>query len=194
MIELNIRDDKIVCLVDTGSSTSLLNENVLPHYKRIPLKTPLKFKSLNSKTEINYEVITDLPEEFKRNATMSWKLTSFEGKNFDAILGQNILKPLNAIIDMEKENITINNCTIEFLKEFPYSLDEINQLEIINLDKITTDHLYNNLNLEEKSALNIILNEGQQLTNTNIIQHEIKTITDKAIYTKIYRYPQIHEN
>ena len=34
--------------------------------------------------------------------------------------------------------------------------------------------------------------EGQYLTNS-IIEHEIKTVSDRPIYSKIYRYPQIHD-
>lgn len=37
-----------------------------------------------------------------------------------------------------------------------------------------------------------IFTEGQILGNTNVIQHEIRT-TDNPIYTRMYRYPHIHE-
>lgn len=156
---------------------------------------------MNGRTFITQEIVTELPKEFGENATMTWKLTSFKEKQFDAILGQNILKPLGAIVDMENENLVINRQIIEFLKICPYFEYEIHQLETLNIDKVVLQNLYNGLNTEECSALDKILNlyedlifiEGQILGNTDLIKHEINTVNDRPIYTKMYRYPHIHE-
>ncbi|EAL58294.1 pol protein, partial [Wolbachia endosymbiont of Drosophila ananassae] len=131
---------------------------------------------------------------------MSWKLAIFNNKSFDAIIGQNILKPLNAVIDFYHNTITINNNIIQFQNSSPYS-DEVNQIEPIKIDDKIQKILFNNLNQEENNALNKILSkfktliflEGQCLSNTNIIEHQIKTVMDKPVYCKIYRYPQVHE-
>lgn len=149
-------------------------------YERLPLKNTISFTSSNGRSNIDTEIITNLPMEFCENATMSWKLTLFSGRKFDAILGQNIL---------------------EFVKTMPYNEHEIHQLESLNINRNVLDNIYNDLNTEEKLSLDnilktyedLIFTEGQILDNTNIIEHEIRTITEKPIYTKMYRYPHIHE-
>lgn len=135
------------------------------------------------------------------DADMIWKLTKFHGKCFDAIIGQNLLKPLGAVIDMENEILIINNSEIKFLNSPPYKFDETHQLEITDIDGTNFKNLSKSLNFEEKNHLNVLLKsykdlffkEGDQLTSTSEIQHQIVTTTDKPIYSKIYRYPQIHE-
>lgn len=59
----------------------------------------------------------------------------------------------------------------------------------------------NHLNSEERKALievcreyeDIFFQDGQQLTFTNEIKHQIKTSDEIPIYTKSYRYPYIHK-
>lgn len=150
---------------------------------------------------VSHEIITELPNEFNEYATMSWKLTSFKGKKFNAILGQNVLKPLGAIINLENDTMKINGNIIDFIKTCPYRIDEIHQLDEIGINENVLKSLYSGLNREEQSSLEHILNsyedlifvEGQILGNTNMIEHEIRTIDDRPVYTKMYRYPHIHE-
>ncbi|XP_055389331.1 probable cyclin-dependent serine/threonine-protein kinase DDB_G0292550 [Condylostylus longicornis] len=58
---------------------------------------------------IKYEITTKVPDEFNENSTMSWKVMDLSNKNFDALLGQNILKPIGANINLSKERLEINN-------------------------------------------------------------------------------------
>lgn len=188
-------------MIDTGSTTSILDEEKLQKYIRVPLRNSIQFTSLNGSTNITHEIITDLPIEFGEDATMSWKLTKFVNKDFEAIIGQNILKPLGAIIDMEYETLTVNGRVIDFVQTCPYYVDRIYQLETLNLSDNILDHLFHDLNGEESLAVEKILNsyndlvfrDGEFLGNTDIVQHEIKTTTDRPIYAKMYRYPHIYE-
>lgn len=43
------------------------------------------------------------------------------------------------------------------------------------------------------SFKDLFYKEGDKLSATHEIKHEIITSTDRAVYSKIYRYPQIHE-
>ena len=199
MIECSIGNIKIKCLIDTGSSTSLMDENKLKTYKRESLLNPLTFNSLNSKILIKNEITTELPREFSEESNMIWKLTCFKNKNFDAIIGMNILKPLNAKIDFLNDTIIINKQTIPFLNKCPFEYENIHILNISDQDDI--NKLSDDLNLEEKFHLNQILNkyeslffrEGDELSCTDAIKHEIITNSNRPIYSKIYRYPQCHE-
>lgn len=201
MIEITIGNDKLCCLVDTGSSTTLLDESKLPQYKRRTLKHPLKFNTLNTNTLVNKEIITNLPCEFQEDAYMCWKLTKFHNKLFDGIIGQNLLKPLGAIVDMKNDVVIINNNEIRFKNSCPYKSEEIHQLDITELDENIKNELHKNLNAEEgnhlrsllKSYSDLFFKEGETLSCTNEIEHEIVTTISKPIYSKIYRYPRVHE-
>jgi len=70
----------------------MLDRNKVLQYPQRTLCHPISFSSLYSKSLITQEIITDLPLEFKEDATMSWKSTTFNNKSFNAIIGQNILK------------------------------------------------------------------------------------------------------
>ncbi len=133
---------------------------------------------------------------------MSWKLTDFKAKNFEEIIGNNILTPLKAHISIEDEYLEINNIRTKFVGTCPFNINEVHALETINTD----EELYKKLiredtNSEEAEHLKTIISknsdlffqDGQKLSHSHTIQYEIVTTTDKPIYSEIYRYPQIHE-
>lgn len=79
--------------------------------------------------------------------------------------------------------------------------EEIRVMEPIKKKNIADSIDLSHLNNEEKDGILKILDtfadvfykEGDKLTATDIVVHEINTKTDKALYSKIYRYPQVHE-
>lgn len=133
---------------------------------------------------------------------MSWKLTPFVNKHFDGLIGQNLLKPLQAIVNLEEEFLEIHGVKTKFISSCPYKYNDIHTLHesILNED-LLNKLIRDDMNQEEITELRKIINknrdlffqEGQQLTHTHEIQHQIITTVDKPIYSKIYRYPQIHE-
>lgn len=132
---------------------------------------------------------------------MCWKLTRFYNKSFDGIIGQNLLKPLGAVIDLKNEVLVINDNKIKFQGSCPHRIEEIHQLDITEMDENIQKELTKNLNPEEKRHLEVLLKsygdlffkEGETLSCTDAIKHEIVTTVSKPIYSKIYRYPHIHE-
>lgn len=200
-MQLKIGKDNIKCLIDTGSSTSLLDNKLLSQYKREKLETPIQFNTINGQFTISEEIITPLPVEFNEDSLMVWKLTSFENKKFNALIGQNILKPLNAIVNLGENFLKINNIKTYFIDSCPFDENDIHSIEKVDPNTILAKLLQDDMNSQEKKILKEIINkntdlffeEGQNLTHTHEIQHEIVTTVDKPVYTKIYRYPQIHE-
>ncbi|XP_055384592.1 uncharacterized protein LOC129614186 [Condylostylus longicornis] len=93
---------------------------------------------------IKYEITTKVPDEFNENSTMSWKVMDLSNKNFDALLGQNILKPIGANINLSK-------------------------------------------------GRDLFYKEGDRLICVKSVKHQIITTTSQPIYSKIYRFPKIHE-
>lgn len=148
------------------------------------------------------QLTTPFPVEFLENGTISWKVANLKGRKYNAIIGQNFLIPFKAKIDLEKKNIEILNKTkIPFEElDYPIVYNEICNLEPIPeqiLCKLNLQHLNKE---EEKGLKNLLYNfqdlfflEGENLTFTHEIKHEIYTTVENPIYCKLYRYPQVHE-
>lgn len=120
------------------------------------------------------------------------------GRKYDGIIGQNFLTPLKAKLDLGNKFLEVNNCRINFeTKDRYFLINEVCNIESSNIDEINLDHV----NSEERHQLLEILRqyqdlfykEGDKLTFTHEVHHEIITTTNNAIYSKIYRYPRIHE-
>lgn len=202
VVTLTVNDQCIDCLVDTGAGTSIIDRNVFPKSRITKLHTPIELKTLTGKEIIESELITKVPFEFKEVAKMSWKVMDLSNKSFKALLGQNILGPLGAKVDLLNNQLEINDQIIKFKgQEFPYK--EIHQLEAVDLNyvdlikKLKTEHM----NEEELKQLKQILyrnqdlfyREGDALTNVREVKHQIITKDSRPIYSKIYRFPKVHE-
>ncbi|XP_055383292.1 uncharacterized protein LOC129613316 [Condylostylus longicornis] len=92
----------------TGAATSIINPNIFPVERQSQLKTPIYLATLMGHRIIRREIITKTPSEFNENTTMSWKVFNLKNKNFDAILGQNVLTPIGARIDLLENAIEVN--------------------------------------------------------------------------------------
>lgn len=75
---------------------------------------------MSGNKKIEYEIITKTPSDFNENSTMSWKVLDLKNKNFDAILGQNILTPIGAKIDLLEKTLQVNGVKIKFNDGCPY--------------------------------------------------------------------------
>lgn len=142
-----------------------------------------------------------MPREFKFQGTITWRIIDLKSKKYDAIMGQNFLVPFRAKLNLESKYINVNNNKIFFEdSDYPFALDEIHTLETVSynvLDKINLDHLNNKEKDEIVKFLrhnkDLFFKEGDKLTFTHEIKHEIITKIDRPIFSKIYRYPQVHE-
>ncbi|XP_037906165.1 uncharacterized protein DDB_G0289975-like [Hermetia illucens] len=198
-ILITINNIKYTALIDIGSSFSIINEN-LTSFQKIPIKL-LSFSTITGEDFIKYEVHTSAPEELKlpKGALIRWKAQRLNKRNYEFIIGIDLLTNLDALIDLEAETIRLNNQVIKFASN-PYSANQICTLE--KVEKNYLDHLHlNHLNEEEYNGItkiirrfeNIFFKEGDILTSTRKIKHEIVTTTDRQINSKLYRYPPKHE-
>lgn len=123
-----------------------------------------------------------------------WKITPLRGRTYDFIIGIDILNFLNAQINIEQGQITLNGKVSYFLNN-PYKFNQIYRLEAGDpkVERLQLNHLNHEERREIIRLLNrynkLLFREGDLLTNTTEIQHEIKTITQQQIYSKLYRYP-----
>lgn len=128
---------------------------------------------------------------------------------FDGIIGNNILASLDAIINYKERLLITSNAKIPFFlnnyEEFYYEKSNKNEplkifgceLEVRNNFKINTAaHLSNKDVAKINSLLNcfkdVFYQENNKLSFTSEVKHRIITKNDLPIYSKGYRYPEIH--
>lgn len=172
------------------------------NYPKEKLSKPLSYRTLNGINIIKFKIVTPFPREFNCSGTLSWNVIDFSNEKFDAIMGQNFLGPLKTQINNEHQFIEVLGNRIFFEDpNIPRIFQNVNVLEPSSEQNLSKMFNLSSLNSEEKAFAEKILFEfkdlfykdGDCLSATNEIQHEIITTTDKPLYVKTYRYPQIHE-
>lgn len=186
-------------MVDTGSTISLLNSKNVSNeiYERLSSEK-IQISTIVGQVSRNTEFVkTKCPEEFRQpiNARMKWVKIHLE-KTYDFLIGMDWIANNVKVIDMENQEIFLsNNTKIPFLNKTIQN--EVNTLEESKLENIQLEHL----NQKEKSIMlhllekykKLLYKDGDRLTNTSSIVHEIKTTTNEQINSKLYRYPPQHE-
>lgn len=196
-------------IIDTGAETSIINPNLCnPKWK---VDSELKFfKTLGHYLTSNIRYKIPLFSIFEEeNYYVDFMEYPFHS-TFDGLIGNNILNPLDCIIDYSNRTIKTKHANIPFfmnIEEENYYNNSFkdNPIEVffketdsINLlDYIKTSHM----NYEEKLAMSKIIlshkkifyKDGDHLPATSYVMHSINTKNDIPIYSKMYRYPHVHK-
>lgn len=197
-------------IVDTGAEFSIINPNLCnPKWKTIT--PPEELKTLKHTVSSNIKCKFPLFPIFKEdNLYVEFLELDFHNK-FDGLIGNNILVQLNATIDYKNRVIETRNSVIPFFlnkEEEEYCsnsykdnyielfANEVNNFNV--LDHVEMSHLnYEEKTLVKKVILNnksVFYKENDDLTFTNKTKHSIVTKNDIPIYSKLYRYPEVHKN
>lgn len=160
---------------------------------------------------MNKKVKIPLFKEFGKDKTAEFLEFKFH-QVFNGLIGNNILIPLDAILDFKNRRLIVDEKEIPifFNKEEEFTNEtypkHVPKLEIyyteMNKEPIKNQIRIDHLNKEEKDIISklvsqyssIFYQEGSDLSFTNAIKHNIKTVNDIPIYTKNYRYPEVHRN
>lgn len=129
--------------------------------------------------------------------------------DYDGLLGNNILYQNDTILNTKTKTLSINNFTVplyysrEDEQRYEQEINQFNLLDYheINHNEIIDPQRLEHLNSEEYKELQKLLHankevfykKGQDLTFTNHVKHSITTSNDEPIFTRIYRYPEIHK-
>lgn len=188
-------------LVDTGSTMSIINSSRVDCSKfRIFEKVKLKLQTINSvTTEVIERIITSIPTEFnydQRGATR-WYRRDLGDKPYDLLVGMDLLSKIVKTIDFNEKTIILKNGSLLPI----YSIENETTLDCFELNSCKKELDLSHLNKEELQQIKILLDqytnliyqEGDQLTNTDSIMHEIRTTTDQQINSKLYRLPPRHD-
>lgn len=144
IIQIHI-NHKIACLIDTGSTTSVMNPNIAQNFNTETLIEPKFFTTLNGVNKVIKIVKTPIPCEFLTFGTISWKIIELKNRKFYAVIGQNVLRSLNAKINFESNFIEIKNNRICFMdSNYSFCINNIYSLEPIEdtiFDNLSLDHI-----------------------------------------------------
>lgn len=153
----------------------------------------------NVTTEMVDRIITRIPKEFNYDpeGAVRWYKRDLGDKPYDILIGMDLLSKIIKTLDFDNKYLILNNGTkidiYSTKNETAFDCFEINS----NEKGIDLSHL----NEEERKSMqslldqfqNLIFSEGDQLTNTDSITHEIRTTTEQQINAKLYRLPPKHE-
>lgn len=169
-------------LVDTGSNKNYIH----PKHTRIYHKVKKPFFVSSVGGDIKIDKFSQA-KFFKPYSNIQVKFFHLEElKSFDAIIGHDTLRELEAVIDTSNEKLIIKNT--HDIKIHQHELQEINKIQIRN------DHLKD----LQKKQLNNLLAKFQDLFQppddklpfTTKVTAEIRTTDNNPIYSKSYPYPQ----
>ncbi len=198
LIEGTIENCKFSFLLDTGSTISILNTNkVNKNFYKIIEKYSKVIHTINTKFQTNdFLVKTEVPKEFQypQNMRAKWVALPLD-KSYDFLLGMDFIQRNVKNIDNVKKTLKlINDVEIPFHSKFPEEICvlEVSEIENFNLTGLNSEEkeIINSLN---KRFMKLYYKEGDQLTNTNAVVHNIRTVTDQPINSKIYRISPKYE-
>lgn len=185
-------------MIDTGSTVSLLNSKNVSNTIYEKTSGNIQINTIAGKVNRGTEYVkTHCPVEFQQptNARMRW-VKIFMDKPYHFLIGMDWIEKNVTSFDVEHREIILKNGTkIPFLSKTVQ--EEVNVIEESKLGSITLDHLNKEEQFEMLKLLGkypkLFYREGDNLTNTTRIVHEIRTTTNEQIYSKLYRFPPQHE-
>lgn len=197
---------KLRFIIDTGAEFSIINPNIChPNFKQ---NVNVVARALGTKISITKLCKFPLFKEFNLSNYFCEFLEYPFNENFDGLLGNNILQDLCCIIDLPNRQLITSNAVVTiFLNKEEEVYDDIAykegfvfncEIERANiLSHIRTNHLEE---YEREKLLKIIrkfkqvfYDKDDSLTFTNEIKHKIATKHDMPVYSKLYRYPEVHK-
>lgn len=175
------------------------------------MKSPILLNTINSKSVSTSKISIPFFKEFKiPEAKLELLETEISGE-FDGILGCNILRPLKAKVDLENNKLITHHAELPLL----FDLDKHEKCELydpsfniidINFHKPDLNHLLDRLKLDHLNSeeisklLNIIKEfnkvfyiEGEDLSAVGKYMHRIPTLNDLPVYSRTYRFPEVHK-
>lgn len=170
------------------------------NFKKFIKNDPIQITTKHGTSFEKYSIKKQFPEIFRTQKPLKFHLFDFNNK-FDWLLGLDNLKLLKAKCDFENDLLITPkrhfkiyyknlNIKIKILNNIQLSKNELSKFRMEHLDskeKFLLTKLINNY-------LDIIKTENCPLSFTHKIKHSIKLTDETPIFTKSYRYPEVHRN
>jgi predicted aspartyl protease len=180
IIRIGVANKTFEFLIDTGASSSCVNENIFKNEKN--LKKPMKIQTAGGCVTATKTVSVPLFSPF--NKTFINFLVAPCKLPFTGLIGIDIMEKLSAQIDLLNSTFSIPEKEYKIFKKPGKGCNQV---------FVRDTHL----NLEEKEALyevlenfpNIFQSPDSKLTFTTEIIGTIETLDDRPVYLKSYPYP-----
>lgn len=167
-------------LIDTGSNKNY----ILPKFIKNPVKNISSFDAISVGGKIK-DTHHKIANQFDDTDTKIKFFLLPTLNTFDAILGNDSLKELGAIIDTNNKTMSLKSGRVIAIKE--------EKIETVNLIIPRTDHLKKTQKIELNQLLRkypkLFAEPDEKLTYTTNVKAEIRTNTDTPVYSKFYQYP-----
>lgn len=205
-IIITVPPARLKFLIDSGAETSIAHPEVFSPKLRKKSEI-LLLNSLNGQSAINSAVHVPIFKEFNEPSHLKLKFVDLAfSPTFTGLIGSDILCKLEANIDYKNRVLQTRNAKIPFFlnsEEEQYHTQSIAQCNSPFISFASSEPVFKqpeNLNYKDACKLNHVISsckdlffkEGDNLTFTSGVKHIIPTKYSSAIYTKTYRYPEIH--
>jgi len=167
-------------LIDTGSNRNYIQPKFVT--KPILNENPFTAVSVGGNIQITHHKKANLFND--PNIIVKFFLLPTL-KSFDAILGNDSLKELGAVIDIRNKSMTIGNKIQIPIKEKKFQ--SVNT--IIPRTEHLTESQKTDLSHLVKQFPNLFSDPNDKLTYTTKVKAEIRTNTETPVYSKFYQYP-----
>lgn len=177
---MNVGGKALRILIDTGSNRNYIKPSLVSY--PAPIEKPFQAVTVRGNVKITHYKMAHLFNV--RDVSIKFFLLPTL-KSFDAILGNDILKELKAVIHTLSNYMIIKDNVKVIIKEKKY--DSINNI------CPRTDHLSdqqkNNLENLLKNFPNLFTKPDEKLTYTTNVTAEIITNNETPVCSKFYQYP-----
>jgi len=167
-------------LIDTGSNRNYIQPKFVT--KPILNENPFTAVSVGGNIQITHHKKANLFND--PNIIVKFFLLPTL-KSFDAILGNDSLKELGAVIDIRNKSMTIGNKIQIPIKE--------KKFQSVNTIIPRTEHLTESQKTDLRHLVkqfpNYFSDPNEKLTYTTNVKAEIRTNTETPVYSKFYQYP-----
>lgn len=141
-------------MIDTGSGTSLIRRGLFHNSFRTELDRPIILNTISSKTMTKTKITIPMFKEFNMPNAKIEMLETELYSDFDGIIGCNILKPLQAKIDLKEKMLITSNAKCPLIFDDPpqeCTSDDVlyfcSRIIDINFQKPEIDFLMNRLKI-----------------------------------------------
>ena len=167
-------------LVDTGSNKNYIRTSLAK--TTIPNETVFYAKSVAGKCTVTHHTLINLFG--LDNINIKFFLLP-DLKSFHAILGNDTLKSLTAVIYTAENYMTIgDNIRVKLKQQISQSVNNI---------QIRTGHMTNEQEFKMENIIrkypNLFSEPNESLTYTTSVKGEIRTNTNNPVYSRCYPYP-----
>lgn len=194
--------------MDTGSTENFLAESHCPSKYVRHLLDPISIKTASGHLLVTKEALVpsdSMSITLKKDPI--FRIYEFH-PIFSGIFGSTLLRENNAVLDYEKKSLIINNQELPLYFEGDSEnekyirtadLPELHHLDVLGVsEQLRLDHLNNEENDKIKRLISefsdIFYHKGDDLSFTNDVKHNIPTGDSGPVYSRAYRYPEIHRD